>query len=134
MSTCALCFADIVKHNDKILVNGKGAFIIKEELSTLGFVVHLNSSYVSKRCVQKLKKRRGVINNLRQTEADLYECYHSKATNAGQIVMADRLELLGDDRPQRPPNNQWLKASGEANRKTNLPHSTLWDTSCGLSS
>ena len=62
MSTCALCFSDIVKHNDKNLVNGKGAFITKEELSTLGFVVHLNSSYFSKRYVQKLKKRRGVIN------------------------------------------------------------------------
>ena len=37
-----------------------------------------------------------MINNQRQTEADLCECYHSKATNAGLIVITERVEL-GDD-------------------------------------
>ena len=61
----------ILKHNDKNLVDGQGAFKVKEELDILEFTVHSKSAYICKSCIEKLKKRRGVINNLRNVEVNL---------------------------------------------------------------
>ena len=75
MSKCTLCFSDILKNSDRNLVEGKGGFKVKEELLTLPFKIEVNSPYICKSCVWKLKKRRGVINNLKEVEAVLVDLH-----------------------------------------------------------
>ena len=82
----------ILKHNDKNLVDGKGAFKVKEEFDTLEFTVHSKSAYICISCVEKLKKRRGVINNLRNVEVNLYDLHYLKLP--GQLNVKKKRKRL----------------------------------------
>ena len=76
-SLCVLCFHDIIKNNDKTLVDGSGSFKVRKELNTVNFNIQSNSPYVCKSCVGKLKKRHGIINNLQKIEADISALHQS---------------------------------------------------------
>ena len=86
MSDCVLCFLPIVNHNDKNIVQGRGQFKVLEEISSLQFVVHCTSTYICKSCVSKLRKRRGLHDNLKKIDEDLFNDYSSKAFKAGLTV------------------------------------------------
>ena len=86
MPGCVLCFSLIVNHNDKNLVQGHGQFKVFEEISSLQFVVHCPSRYICKSCVAKLRKRRGLHDNLKKIDEDLFNDYRSKAFKAGLTV------------------------------------------------
>ena len=81
-----LCFSPIVNHNDKNLVQGRGQFKVFEEISSLQFVVHCTSPYICKLCVSKLRKQRGLHDNLKKIDEDLFNDYSSKAFKAGLTV------------------------------------------------
>ena len=82
MSDCVLCFPPIVNHNDKNLVQGRGQF----KVSSLQFVVHSPSPYICKSCIAELRKRRGLHDNLKKIDEDLFNEYSSKAFKAGLTV------------------------------------------------
>ena len=85
MPGCVLCFSPIVNHN-KNIVQGRGHFKVFEEISSLQFVVHCPSRYICKSCVTKLRKRRGLHDNLKKIDEDLFNDYSSKAFKAGLTV------------------------------------------------
>ena len=80
------CFSPIVNHNDKNRVQGCGQFKAFEEISSLQFVVHCPSPYICKSCVAKLRRRRGLHNNLKKIDEDLFNDYSSKAFKTGLTV------------------------------------------------
>ena len=75
-----------MKHNDKNLVQGRGQFKVFEEISSLQFVVHCPSPYICKSCFTKLQKRRGLHDNLKKIDEDLFNEYSLKAFKAGLTV------------------------------------------------
>ena len=81
-----LCFSLIVNHNDKNLVQGRGQFKVFEEISSLQFVVHCTAPYICKSCVAKLRKRRGLHDNLKKIDGDFFNDYILKAFKAGLTV------------------------------------------------
>lgn len=80
MSTCSSCilrFREIIKNNDKNLVDGRGALKVRGELSTLNFNIQSKSPYICKSCVGQLKKRRGIIDNIEKIEAEISALHQS---------------------------------------------------------
>ena len=75
-----------MNHNDKNLIQGRGQFKVFEEISSLQFVVHSTSPYICKSCVAKLRKRRGLHDNLKKIDEDLFNDYSLKAFKAGLTV------------------------------------------------
>ena len=75
-----------MNHIDKNLVQGRGQFKIFEEISSLQFVVHFTSPYICKSSVAKLRKRRGLHDNLKKIGEELFNDYSSKAFKAGLTV------------------------------------------------
>ena len=67
----------IIKNSDKNLVDGRGSFNVREEVSTLNFNIQSNSPYICKSCVGKLKKRRGIIDNLQKIESEISALHQS---------------------------------------------------------
>ena len=68
---CVLCFQNIVKHQERYLVEGRGKFNVGEELSRLPFNVPRTNKYICKGCLQLLKKRHGLANQLRDVDCKL---------------------------------------------------------------
>ena len=106
-----------MNHNDKNLVQGRGQFKVFEEISSLQFVVHCPSPYICKSCVAKLRKRRGLHDNLKKIDKDLFNDYSSKAFKAGLTVRKKFQEsvdssaspekrILLDESVSCSPNNQ----------------------------
>ena len=71
--SCILCARDIVKSNERYLVEGKGKFDVIKELKSLPFLCERDGEYICKTCLQALKKRRGYLENIRKIEQDLKE-------------------------------------------------------------
>ena len=72
MSDCVLCFSPSVNHNNKHFIQVRGQFKVFKEISSLQFVVHCPSPYICKLCVAKLRKRRGIQDNLKKIDEDLF--------------------------------------------------------------
>ena len=72
-----------MNHDDRNLVQGCGQFKVFEEISSLQFVVHCPSHYIGKSCVAELRKQRGLHDNLKKIDEDLFNEYSSKAFKAG---------------------------------------------------
>lgn len=75
-----LCCGDILKKGDKNLVEGHTEFSPKLEIVSLDFSVELNSSYICRSCLVKLKKRRALISHLREVNDSLRQIY-GKSSN-----------------------------------------------------
>lgn len=64
VNTCNLCFRTIDKDYERFLVEGRGKFNVYSELKSLEFNVKRTSRFICRGCIQKLKKRRGLLNQL----------------------------------------------------------------------
>ena len=74
VSACVLCTVAIIKSGDKNLIDGRAKFKAKTEILSLDFCVNINrSSYICKSCLNKSRKRRFLISNLRAVNAPLQE-------------------------------------------------------------
>ena len=80
-AVCVLCCGDILKKGDKNLVEGHTEFSPKLEIVSLDFSVELNSSYICRSCLVKLKKRRALTSHLREVNDSLRQIY-GKSSNA----------------------------------------------------
>ena len=113
MSSCVLCSTVIVKNSDKNLVLGRAEFKVSDELLSLDFPVILNSPYICRNCIGRLKKRRALITNLREANATLLKIYSSavnvnakrKDSSCSRGLFTKRV-ALGDARPQASPNSE----------------------------
>ena len=83
-----------MNHNDKNLVQGRGQFKVFEEISSLQFVVHCTSPYTCKSCFANFRKRRGLHDNLKKINEDLFNDYSSKAFKAGLTVTKKFQEIV----------------------------------------
>ena len=66
----SLCFV-FSKYQERYLVERRGKFNVGEELSRLPFNVPRTSKYICKGCLQLLKKRHGLANQLRDVDCKL---------------------------------------------------------------
>lgn len=64
VNACNLCFRKIEKDYERFLVEGRGQFNVLLELESLEFNVTRTSRFICRGCLQKLKKRRGLLNQL----------------------------------------------------------------------
>ena len=78
---CVLCCRNIVKHQERYLVEGKGKFNVGEELSQLPFNVPLTSKYICKGCLQLLKKRHGLSHQLLDVDCELKSAFSLHETD-----------------------------------------------------
>ena len=101
-SSCILCFRDIIKNSDKNLVDGRGSFNVREEVSTLNFNIQSNSPYICKSCVGKLKKRRGIIDNLQKIESEISALHQSSKKNEKLTKLAGHLIASNLQRSNKP--------------------------------
>ena len=70
---CILCCRDIVKSNERYQVEGRGTFDAIAELNSLPFVCERSSQFICKGCLQKLKRRRSLLDSLKKIEAELQD-------------------------------------------------------------
>ena len=74
---CVLCFRNVVKPQERYLIEGKGKFNVTEELNSLPFDVKISTKFICKRCLSTLKKRRGLVENLRDIDNEFERIYKS---------------------------------------------------------
>ena len=80
MTLCVLCFGETKLNQDKNRIFGQSAFPVAEELLSLEFKVDIgNAQYICRSCVQLLKKRRGILNNLHRVNCTIQEKYSAKS-------------------------------------------------------
>ncbi len=81
-----MCFGETKLKQDKICVFGQSAFPVAEELLSLKFKVDIdNAQYICRSCVQLLKKRRGILNNLHRINCTIQEKYTTKLCTSGCV-------------------------------------------------
>ncbi len=86
MTLCVLCFGETKLKQDKNRVFGQSAFPVAEELLSLEFKVDIeNAQYICRSCVQLLKKRRGILNNLHRVNCTIQEKYTAKPCTSGCV-------------------------------------------------
>ena len=68
---CVLCGREIVKYQERYLVEGRGTCNVREELKSLPFNVNNSSRFICQQCLRKLKKRKGLICQLREIDSAL---------------------------------------------------------------
>lgn len=96
MTLCVLCFNEIKLKQDKNLVFGKSVFPVAEELLSLEFKVDIeNVQYICRTCVQLLKKRRGILNNLHRINCTIQEKYSAKSDTSRCIDTIISVPVLG---------------------------------------
>ena len=94
-AVCVLCHGDILKKGDKNLIEGHTEFSPKSEIVSLDFSVELNSSYICRSCLVKLKKRRALISHLREVNDSLRQIYW-KSLNAKSNSFNVRPDAMQD--------------------------------------
>ena len=94
-AVCVLCCGDILKKGDKNLIEGRTEFSPKSEIVSLDFSVELNSSYICRSCLVKLKKRRALISHLREVNDSLRQIYW-KSLNAKSNSFNVRPDAMQD--------------------------------------
>lgn len=111
-SICILCFQLLLKATDRNLVDGKCK--VKDELDDLPFVVHRSSSYICKKCLALIKKRKNLKENLCKADEQLTLLYHQKCGEHG-FTMKRRETGSGVTRKLRfsnSPNDKEVVPSG----------------------
>ena len=94
-AVCVLCCGDILKKGDKNLIEGRTEFSPKSEIVSLDFSVELNSSYICRSCLVKLKKRRALISHFREVNDSLHQIY-GKSSNAKSNSFNVRPDAIQD--------------------------------------
>ena len=75
--TCNLCFRNIGNDYERFLVEGRGKFDIPSELKSIEFNVTRTSRYICRGCIQKLKKRRGLLTQLGNINSSLKSLHNA---------------------------------------------------------
>ena len=75
--TCNLCFRNIGNDYERFLVEGRGKFDIPSELKSIEFNVTRASRYICRGCIQKLKKRRGLLTQLGNINSSLKSLHNA---------------------------------------------------------
>ncbi len=97
MTIFVLCFGKTKLKQDKNRVFGQSAFPVAEELLLLEFKVDIeNAHYICRSCVQLLKKRRGILNNVHRINCAIQEKYTTKPCTSGCVdnISAPFLSML----------------------------------------
>ena len=84
---CILCLEVLLKHTDRNFVKGKAD--IEPELNDLPFVVSISSTYICKKCLALIKRRRSLKEKLNDIDLKLTSVYRSKLASKG-IAMKTR--------------------------------------------
>ena len=66
--SCRLCLFDIAQNVNKYRLEGRGKFVVLDEIKSLPFDVHFRSSFVCRECYLKLKRRRSLLSQLSELE------------------------------------------------------------------
>lgn len=72
---CVLCLRQIVEHQERYLVEGRGKFNVVEELKSLAFNVRHSRKFICKGCLHDLKQRRRLVCQLRDVNTSLESVY-----------------------------------------------------------
>ena len=83
--SCNLCLKEVKDEHKRYLVDGKGQFNVLSELKSLDFNVANSSPYICRMCVDKLKKRRGLITQLLNLEGELKLLHQVHSSNIHQL-------------------------------------------------
>ena len=114
---CVLCFEFLSKPTDRNFINGKSQ--VFKELNDLPFVVNRASPYICKRCLTVVKKRRGLINKVKEINESLKALYHTKCSDTGLTVKtkqvpvhtsAKKLKFSEDDLVTRQDDKEYSHA------------------------
>ena len=73
---CNLCLKEVKDEYKRYLVDRWGQFNVLSELKSLDFNVANTSRYICRVCLDKLKKRRGLIRQLLNLEGELKRVHH----------------------------------------------------------
>ena len=92
-----VCYVFWAKHNDRNLVVGRGVFKVTDEIASLDFAVTHASPYICRTCVGKLRKRRALINSLRNAEEEIYKVYCVEASKVELLVQKRKKIVKNDD-------------------------------------
>ena len=79
--SCTLCHGIIEKAYQCYLVDGKAKFDVHASLSNLPFAVQIDSVYICKSCLDKLKKLDNLKRQERELLATLRVCYFVSTSN-----------------------------------------------------
>ena len=88
--SCTLCHGIIEKAYQRYLVDGKAKFDVHASLSNLPFAVQIDSIYICKSCLDKLKK----LDNLKRQERELLATLNEFATSRQQVPKTYECSLL----------------------------------------
>ena len=80
---CNLCLKEVKDEHKRYLVNGRGQFNVLSELKSLDFNVANTSRYICRVCLDKLKKRGGLITQVLNLE--LKRIHHEHSSNIHQL-------------------------------------------------
>jgi hypothetical protein len=76
--SCVFCHNVIQKTNNRLLVNGKAKFDIRTSLSKLPFNIEIDSIYICRPCLDKLKKLENLNRQLNEHLENLENIYKSR--------------------------------------------------------
>ena len=82
---CNLCLKEVKDEHKRYLVNGRGQFNVLSELKSLDFNVANTSRYICRVCLDKLKKRGGLITQVLNLEVELKRIHHKHSSNIHQL-------------------------------------------------
>lgn len=82
---CNLCLKEVKDEYKRYLVDGRGQLNVLSELKSLDFNVANTSRYICRVCLDKLKKRRGLIRQLLNLEGELKRVHHEHSSNIHQL-------------------------------------------------
>ena len=85
ISACNLCLKEVKDEYKRYLVDGRGQLNVLSELKNLDFNVANTSRYICRVCLDKLKKRRGLIRQLLNLEGELKRIHHEHPSNFHQL-------------------------------------------------
>ena len=119
-----VCSKNIINHQERYLVKGRGKFNVAQELLSLKFTRENPCEHICKSCLALLKKRRGLVENLSKIEKELQELFDRPAstinehpelkrsgptvTNEGSTPKKSRLD--DEQVPSTPRSNEQLNS------------------------
>ena len=102
--SCVFCHNVIQKANNRLLVDGKAKFDIRTSLSKLPFNIEIDSIYICRPCLDKLKKLENLNGQLNEHLENLENIYKSRencAKNREETELSVE-SLQGADAAKRP--------------------------------
>jgi hypothetical protein len=97
VNACNLCFRKIEKDYERFLVEGRGKFDVLSELKSLEFNVTRRSRFICRGCLQKLKKRRGLLTQLSDINSCLNSLHNANKDSHPQLKRSASASDILDD-------------------------------------